>query len=214
MVMAGKKNFLHSRICFVVIQTGDIRMGCNFWEKRKYQIGYYMLIALWETASILIPIGIYYSKTQGEFSYLIKSHLLIYTFLIVVLTIVLVVGSSAAIIRKKLFYDMLSVVFTYILIITSIIMSYSAIYQVLFDAPILQSIYGAIKVFATIGIPKVFGHRQFLYFCHKPSSSCLAYLKKNELTVLLSVGSEAILSHIIGVMYFSIIILGYQEKKL
>jgi hypothetical protein len=168
---------------------------------------------LWEAVSILMPIGVYFSKTRADISFFIKSHIFIYIFLVVVLTISLVVGSSAAIIRKKLFYDILSIVFSYILIIFAIVMSYSAIYQVLFDAPILQAIYGSIKVFSTIGIPKVFGHSQFLYFCAKPSSSCLSGLKSNELAVLLSVGSEAILSHIIGVMYFSVIILGYQEKK-
>jgi hypothetical protein len=171
----------------------------------------FFITLIWESISILIPLLSMKSSYIWEF---INKHYFIYSALVFVSVIIFSVSISVYIRKSKRFlFDLVGILLLYMFIVLSLIGSYAAMYHVIFNMNIIDSIYSSSKVFATIGLPNNFGKGIYLYYCVRPSNGCLSSLNENNMKVLSTVTAEGILSHIVSMIYFSFVVLGYQTNK-
>lgn len=172
---------------------------------------FFFLTLIWEFVSIIIPFLSMKNFYTLEF---INKHYFIYSALVFVSVLVYSISISVFVRKSKRFFlDLVGILFVYMLIVVSLIGSYAAMYHIIFNMNLIDSIYSSSKVFATIGVPKNFGKSIYLYYCIRPSNGCLSYLHENNMKVLSTVTAESILSHITSIVYFSFVVLGYQKKQ-
>ncbi len=174
----------------------------------------YISIAFFEIFAIIIPastvFNFLYSFDLYEF---IKNHYFIYISFIFISISFFIIAITLYVKRKNFFADLLGILINYLLIIISIILSYTAIYHAVFAIGIRDSIYSSAKIFSTLGTPKIFGKSLYEYSCYRPSIGCLKSVNDNDNKVLATVISESVVSHVISITYFSFVLLGYQRNK-